>query len=70
MLIIRPLANNAAVVAAPQEIVRPLFPVTKALEFNLTIDVIAPLTIKPSVVITTTLEVKPAFASNLKILKT
>ena len=46
MLLTRPLDDNAAVVAVPQEILGPLLPVTKALEFNPAIVAIAPLTIK------------------------
>ena len=60
MSLIRPLADNAAVVAAPPEIVRPPLPVTKALEFNPAIVVIALLAIKMLVLVTATLEVKKA----------
>ena len=43
----RTIADNTAVVAAPLEIVRPLFLVTNTLEFNPAIVVIAQLMIKP-----------------------
>lgn len=58
--LIRSLANNAAMVAAPLEIVTLPLPMTNALEFNPTIVVIVPLIIKPSGLITTMHEVKAA----------
>ena len=55
MLLIRPLVGNDNVVAAPSDVVRPLPPVTRALEFNPTIVVIDPLIIKPLVLVMTIL---------------